>query len=362
MLTTCASGMPGRFGGNQLNQYLLCRQGERATYVTGNCCRIALWNMRYLSPLTGATSQVVEKQLDRVAGDEAPRGRVLMRPERRPLLSAQRGAEVLGERRGGEGAHQVRREDLKRAVRERERAERAGALARVAPSLRRDAAAAADLRQQRLQRGPGAARSRAVVAARAAHAVGHRGEGAPRAPRHHAVVVVRAPHSLDPRQVGLDAAQRRERVVVPLGHPVRLPPRLPAPRDGALPPGDRLFGDSVRQVVARRDGEKVAVIPHLLLQRRGVGRSNASPPRPEDEDHAHAPAARLGDAQLLADPDAAVAVQRRRDDANQEPQPRRRRAHTARRRDQARGVRSRPYAGQVPERRQWLLRASRRRA
>ena len=76
----------------------------------------------------------------------------------------------------------------------------------------------------------------------------------------------------------------------------------------------------------------------------------------------HAPAARLGDAQLLADPDAAVAVQRRRDDANQEPQPRRRRAHTARRRDQARGVRSRPYAGQVPERRQWLLRASGRRA
>mmetsp|Transcript_20607 Transcript_20607/g.62894 ORF Transcript_20607/g.62894 Transcript_20607/m.62894 type:complete len:419 (+) Transcript_20607:83-1339(+) len=312
----------------------------------------------------GGEGDVRDRQLlqDRVVEYEVPRGRVLMRPERRPLLSAQRGAEVLGERRGGEGAHQVRREDLKRAVRERERAERAGALARVAPSLRRDAAAAADLRQQRLQRGPGAARSRAVVAARAAHAVGHRGEGAPRAPRHHAVVVVRAPHSLDPRQVGLDAAQRRERVVVPLGHPVRLPPRLPAPRDGALPPGDRLFGDSVRQVVARRDGEKVAVIPHLLLQRRGVGRSNASPPRPEDEDHAHAPAARLGDAQLLADPDAAVAVQRRRDDANQEPQPRRRRAHTARRRDQARGVRSRPYAGQVPERRQWLLRASRRRA
>ena len=31
-----------------------------------------MWKMRYLSPLTGATSQVVEKQLDRVAGDEAP--------------------------------------------------------------------------------------------------------------------------------------------------------------------------------------------------------------------------------------------------------------------------------------------------
>ena len=85
---------------------------------------------------------------------------------------------------GGSRRISATREGLKRAVRERERAERAGALARVAPSLRRDAAAAADLRQQRLQRGPGAARSRAVVAARAAHAVGHRGEGAPRAPRH----------------------------------------------------------------------------------------------------------------------------------------------------------------------------------
>eukprot|EP00964_Phaeocystis_antarctica_P020596 scaffold11390_cov64-Phaeocystis_antarctica.AAC.5 len=61
--------------------------------------------------------------------DQVAHRRVLVRPEGRLLLGAVRGAEVARERRAGDGEHQVRRQQLQRAVRKRKRADGRAALA-----------------------------------------------------------------------------------------------------------------------------------------------------------------------------------------------------------------------------------------
>lgn len=150
-------------------------------------------------------------------------------------------------------------------------------------------------------------RRRPVVAARAARAVGLVVEGDPAAPRHHAVVVVAAPHLRHQLQLVLEARQVRERVVVRLADPSRAQVAR-----GVQPPAERLLRDRVRQVVARRHEDHVAV--RSLLVPDGLALPIAHVvAAAQHKEHPHAALASLAHPQLLAHPDASVEVAGRRD-------------------------------------------------
>ena len=122
---------------------------------------------------------------------------------------------------------------------------------------------------------------------------------------------MRAAHLGHHAQIRLQARQIRERVVVRLHVPLEA-----FETDGrVLPPRQRLFGDRVRHPIARADKGNVAV-RGKLVPNGGLLRFIHAIALAKHKDHAHAAAARIAHAQLLANPQPPIKVHWRRDDAD----------------------------------------------